>query len=349
MEFTIRQIATMLNGKVQGNDALKINQLAKIEEGKAGCISFLSNTKYEQFLYTTEATAVIVGKDFEPKNSYITTLIIVEDAYSAFAQLLEQYAQIIQFSKKGEEQPCFIGENSTIGEDFYRGAFSYIGKNCRIGKNVKIYPQVYIGDNVSIGDNTVIYAGVKIYSDTIIGNNCVFHSGVIIGSDGFGFAPQADGSYKTIPQLGNVIIKDNVNIGANTTIDCATMGSTVLQEGVKLDNLIQVAHNVEIGKHTVIAALTGVAGSAKVGEYCMIGGQVGVAGHTVMANNTKIGAQAGILSSIKKPDTSLIGSPAFDVSDFFKASAVFKKLPQLDKKVFDLEKKLAELTNNNEY
>jgi UDP-3-O-[3-hydroxymyristoyl] glucosamine N-acyltransferase len=343
MKFTVKQIAYLLNGEVRGDDSLTISQLAKIEEGTTGDISFLANDKYEPFLYTTKASAVIVGRDFEPKKDFTATLIIVENAYIAFTQLLEEYQKILDFSKKGIEQPVFVGENTTIGEDIYQGAFSYIGKNCKIGKNVKIYPQVYISDNVSIGDNTIIYAGAKVYENCIIGNYCVIHSGVVIGSDGFGFAPQADGTYKTIPQLGNVIIENNVSIGSNSTIDCATMGSTIIREGAKIDNLVQIAHNVEIGKNTVIAAQTGVAGSTKVGNNCMIGGQVGVNGHITIADGTRIGGQAGVTKSVKKSGTAINGTPAFDLNDYLRAMSVLRKLPALEKQVKVLEEHLLEL------
>jgi UDP-3-O-[3-hydroxymyristoyl] glucosamine N-acyltransferase len=343
MKFTVKQISQLLNGEISGDESLTISQLAKIEEGRSGDISFLANEKYEHFLYTTNASAVIVGRDFEPKKAFTATLIIVENPYIAFTQLLEEYQKILDFSKKGIEQPVFVGENSIIGTDIYQGAFSYIGKNCKIGNNVKIYPQVYISDNVSIGDNTILHAGVKVYENCIIGNNCTIHSGVVIGSDGFGFAPQADGTYKTIPQLGNVILEDNVSIGSNSTIDCATMGSTIIRKGAKIDNLVQIAHNVEIGENTVIAAQTGVAGSTKVGKNCVIGGQVGINGHITIADGTKAGGKAGITKSVKKPNTSLNGNPAFDINDYLRSMAVLRKLPALEKQVKALEEQVLEL------
>lgn len=345
MQFTVKQIAHLLNGEVLGDDSLTVNKLAKIEEGNTGDISFLANQKYEQFIYTTKASAVIVGKDFVPKKDISSALILVDNPYLSFTQLLEEYQKILNFSKKGVEQPVFVGQGTEVGEGAYQGAFSYIGNNTKIGKNVKVYPQAYIGDNVTIGDNTLIYAGVKIYNNTVIGRNCVLHAGAVIGSDGFGFAPQEDGTYKTIPQLGNVLIGDNVSIGANTTIDCATMGSTIIHQGVKIDNLVQIAHNVEIGKNTVIAAQTGIAGSVTIGENCVIAGQVGFAGHITIANGTKIGAQAGVLKSIKKENTSITGSYAFELNDYLRASAIFRRLPQLDKQVRELEKRLEELVN----
>jgi UDP-3-O-[3-hydroxymyristoyl] glucosamine N-acyltransferase len=350
MEFTINQVAAMLGGQVKGNGNDKISMLAKIQDAKPGQIAFLSNPKYEQYIYTTQASAVIVKKDFQAKKEIQSTLILVEDPYTSFTALLEQYHKMITFQKSGIEQPSFIGENSSCGQGIYRGAFSYVGNNVKIGDNVKIYPQAFIGDNVVVGDNTILYANVKIYAGSRIGKNCIIHSGTVIGSDGFGFAPQEDGSYKTIPQLGNVIIEDNVAIGANTVIDCATMfgDSTIIHDGVKLDNLIQVAHNVEIGKNTVIAAQTGISGSTKIGENCIIGGQVGVAGHIVIANKTGIGAQSGILKSISQEGQRIIASPAFDVKDFFKSYAIFKKLPDVTSRLRELEEKMGQLERKAE-
>ncbi|MCA4898423.1 MAG: UDP-3-O-(3-hydroxymyristoyl)glucosamine N-acyltransferase [Bacteroidota bacterium] len=342
MEFTVSQIAAMLGGKVSGNENEKINMLAKIQDAKKGQIAFLSNPKYEQYIYTTQASAVIVKKDFQPKKELETTLVLVEDPYISFTVLLEEYHKLVSFQKTGTEQPSFIGKNSTAGKNLYQGAFSYVGNGVKIGDNVKIYPHVYVGDNVTIGNNTILHANVKLYAGTRIGNNCVIHSGTVIGSDGFGFAPQADGTYKTIPQLGNVIIEDNVAIGANTVIDCATLfgDSTVVRQGVKLDNLIQVAHNVEIGKNTVIAAQTGISGSTKVGENCMIAGQVGIAGHLVIANNTSLGAQAGVPKSIKEEGQRLLGYPVFDIKEYFRSYAVFKQLPDLNHRLRELEKRV---------
>ena len=342
MEFTINQIAAMLGGQVQGDGNEKINMLAKIQDAKKGQLAFLSNPKYEQYIYTTQASVVIVKKDFVPRKEISTNLILVDDPYSGFTALLEEYHKMINFQKTGVEQPSYIGENSVTGNNIYRGAFSYIGSKVKIGDNVKIHPHVYIGDDVVIGNNSIIHAGVKIYSGTRIGNNCVLHSGAVLGSDGFGFAPQEDGTYKTIPQLGNVILEDNITIGANTVIDCATLfgDSTIIHQGVKLDNLIQMAHNVEIGKNTVIAAQTGVSGSTKIGDNCVLAGQVGLAGHLIIANNTSFGAQAGISKSIKDEGMKMIGSPAFDVKEYFKSYAVFKKLPDLNERLRELEKKV---------
>jgi UDP-3-O-[3-hydroxymyristoyl] glucosamine N-acyltransferase len=345
MEFTINQVAAMLGGEVKGNGQDKISMLAKIQDGKKGQIAFLSNPKYEQYIYTTQASAVIVKKDFVPKKEINATLILVDDPYISFTALLEEYHKLISFQKAGVEQPCFIGENSTVGNSIYRGAFSYIGNNVKVGNNVKIYPHTFIGDDVTIGDNTVLHANVKLYAGTKVGSHCVLHSGAVIGSDGFGFAPQEDGSYKTIPQLGNVILEDHVVIGANTVIDCATLygDSTVIKQGVKLDNLIQIAHNVEVGKNTVIAAQSGVSGSTRIGENCVVAGQVGIAGHLVIANNTSFGAQSGIGKSVTKEGEKLMGSPVFDVKDFYKSYAVFKMLPDLNYRLKELEQRMEQI------
>lgn len=342
MEFTVNQLAGILSGQVKGNGAEKITMLGKIQDARKGQISFLSNPKYEQFIYTTQASAVIVSKDFVPRKELTTTLILVDDPYSSFTRLLEEYHKMVSFQKSGVEQPSFLGEHASVGQGIYRGAFSYVGNNVKIGDNVKIYPHAYVGDNVVIGDNTIIHSGVKLYADTRIGSNCVIHAGTVIGSDGFGFAPQEDGSYKTIPQLGTVIIEDDVVIGGNTVIDCATLfgDATIVHKGVKLDNLIQIAHNVEIGRNTVIAAQTGISGSTKIGENCMLAGQVGIAGHLVIANNTAIGAQAGISKSIKEPGQRVLGYPAIDVGDYFKSYAVFKQLPDINHRLRELEKKV---------
>lgn len=342
MEFTLNQIAGMLGGEVRGDGSQKINMLAKIQDAKEGQIAFLANPKYEQYIYSTHATAVIVQKDFQPKKEIQSSLVLVEDPYSSFTILLEEYHKLISFQKSGIEQPSFIGEKTTVGKNSYRGAFSYIGSNVKIGDNAKIYPHVFIGDNVMLGNNVILHPNVKLYAGTKIGDNCVIHSGTVIGSDGFGFAPQEDGTYKAIPQLGNVIIEDNVTIGANTVIDCATLfgDSTIIRRGVKLDNLIQIAHNVEVGKNTVIAAQTGISGSSKVGDNCVIAGQVGIAGHLIIANNTSMGAQAGISKSIATEGERLIGYPAFNLTEYFRAYAVFKKLPDLNHRLRELEKKV---------
>jgi len=343
MQFTVQQVAQILGGEIEGDAQALISNLGKIQEAKSGDIAFLANPKYENFIYTTQATAVIVSKDFQPKQHVSATLIRVTDAYSAFSKLLETYEKMILSDKKGKENPCFIHETATLGEETYIGAFAYIGEKAKIGDKVKIYPNVYIAENVSIGENTIIYAGVKIYKNCIIGSNCIIHAGTVIGSDGFGFAPQADGTYQTIPQIGNVIIEDNVSIGANTTIDRATMGSTIIKKGVKIDNLVQIAHNVIVGENTVIAAQAGIAGSTEIGSNCMLGGQVGVAGHIKIANKTIIGAQSGLGSNVEEEGLQLQGSPAFGVKDFYKTYAVFKKLPELYRQINDLERKLKNL------
>ncbi len=345
MEFTLNQIAQILHGEVRGDGNEKINMLAKIQDAKKGQIAFLANPKYEQYIYTTHASAIIVQKDFQPKKEIQSALVLVEDPYSSFTVLMEEYHKMISFQKTGTEQPSYFSETATIGKNAYRGAFSYVGSNSQIGDNVKIYPQVFIGDNVTIGNEVILHPNVKIYAGTRIGSKCVIHAGTVIGSDGFGFAPQEDGTYKTIPQLGNVIIEDHVTIGANTVIDCATLlgDSTIIRQGVKMDNLIQIAHNVEVGRNTVIAAQTGISGSSKVGENCMIAGQVGIAGHLVIANQTSIGAQAGISKSISEEGQRLLGYPAFDIKEYFRSYAVFKKLPDLGYRLRDLEKKVAEL------
>ena len=339
MELTVKQIATLLEGEVAGNDSLTISSLSKIEDGKPGDISFLSNPKYESFLYTTQASAVIVNRSFQPQKPVGSTLIFVENSYSAFTRLLEEYHRQISFARVGVEEPAHLGDGTQIGNQVYRGAFSYVGRNCHIGNNVKIYPHAYLGDNVTIGHNTIIHPGVRILSNCVIGQNCVIHPGAVIGSEGFGFAPQPDGTYKTIPQLGNVILEDFVNVGASTTIDCATMGSTIIRHGVKLDNLVQIGHNVEIGQHTVVAAQTGIAGSTKIGERCVIGGQVGFAGHLVIANGTKVGAQSGVGKSVKDEGVSLNGSTAFTMRDNMRSQAVFRRLPELERRLDELVKK----------
>ena len=338
MKFTAAQIAGILEGEVIGNPDAEVFKLAKIEEGTEGSLTFLANPKYVNFIYTTQATITIVNNDFVPENDLATTLIKVDDAYQSFSKLLEYYNQV-KLMKSGIEQPSVISENVSYGEQLYLGSFSYVGKNVTIGKNVKIYPNCFIGDNVSIGDNCIFFAGVKIYSETEIGNNCNFHSGCVVGSDGFGFAPTEEGTYNKIPQIGNVIIEDDVEIGANTTIDRATLGTTLIRKGVKLDNHIQIAHNVEIGENTVIAAQTGIAGSTKIGSNCLIGGQVGIAGHLTIGNNVRVQAQSGIGKNI--PDGEIIqGSPAFNYSDFSKSYVHFRNLPKI---VSDLE----ELKSNN--
>jgi UDP-3-O-[3-hydroxymyristoyl] glucosamine N-acyltransferase len=344
MEFTVQQIAQILGGEVQGDASLKISMLGKIQEAKAGQITFLANPKYENFIYTTEASAVIVGKDFQAKKKINSTLIVVNDPYSSFTQLLEEYHKLTTFQKVGVEEPSFLGANSTVGKNIYRGAFSYIGANVKLGDNVKIYPHVFVGDDCIIGDNSILHPNVKLYAGTKVGNNCQIHAGAILGSDGFGFAPQPDGTYKTIPQMGIVVLEDNVSIGANTVIDCATMhgDATLIKQGAKLDNLIQIAHNVEIGKNTVMAAQTGISGSSKIGDSCVIGGQVGMAGHITIANKTSIGAQAGVLKSVTEENTKLFGTTALELKDYFRSYAIFRKLPDLYNRLVKLESRVKE-------
>ena len=336
MKFTAQQIAGILEGDVVGNPNAEVSKLSKIEEGSQGSLTFLANPKYKHYIYSTKASVTIVNKTFVPENFVETTLIKVEDAYLAFSKILEYYNSI-KLNKVGIEQPTFISESSQHGDNLYIGAFSYIADNVKLGDNVKIFPNTYIGENTVIGSNTIIFSGVRIYSDTIIGKNCVLNSGVIIGADGFGFAPNEDGGYNKIAQIGNVIIEDDVDIGAATTIDRATLGSTIIRSGVKLDNHIQIAHNVEIGKNTVIAAQTGIAGSTKIGEHCQIGGQVGIAGHIVIGNNVRIQAQSGIARNVKD-DEILQGSPAIALTDYNKAYVHFKNLPKIVKNITDLEK-----------
>lgn len=336
MKFKAQQIADILEGDVVGNPEEEVSKLSKIEEGEKGSLTFLSNPKYNAYLYTTNASIAIVNKSFVPEKEIQTTLIKVDNAYKSFSKLLEFYNEV-KNNKTGREQPNFIADSAVIGSNEYIGAFAYIGKNVKLGNNVKIYPNTYIGDNTVIGNNTVIFSGVKIYSETEIGANCKIHSGAIIGADGFGFAPDENGEYKAIPQIGNVIIEDNVDIGSASTIDRATLGSTIIRKGVKLDNQIQIAHNVEVGENTVIASQTGVAGSSKIGKNCMIGGQVGVSGHLKIGDNVKILAQAGISKNIK--DNQIVnGTPAFKVQDFNKSYVYFKNLPKLVTKINQLEK-----------
>lgn len=341
MKFTAIQIAEILDGEIFGNKNVEVFSLSKIEEGEDGSLTFLSNPKYTPYIYSTKASIVIVNKDFVPEKEIETTLIKVEDAYQAFSTLLEFYAKV-KSEKSGIEIPSYINESAIIGTNLYLGAFSYISANVSIGDNAKIYPNVYIGDNVKIGNNAIIHVGSKIYSDTIIGSNCTLHAGVILGSDGFGFAPSAEGIFSKIPQIGNVIIEDNVDIGAATTIDRATLGSTIIRKGVKLDNQIQIAHNVEIGENTVIAAQTGIAGSTKIGENCMIGGQVGIVGHITIGNNVRIQAQSGVGRNVKD-DEIIQGSPAMGYSDFNKSYVYFKKLPELVATINALEKDIKAL------
>lgn len=336
MKFTAAQIAGILEGEVVGDPNAEVYKLSKIEEGTAGSLTFLANPKYLHFIYTTQATITIVNATFVPEQEITTTLIKVEDAYQSFSKLLEYYNQV-KLMKSGIEQPSVISEGVVYGSDLYLGSFCYIGKNVTIGNNVKIYPNSFIGDNVSIGDNCVFFAGVRIYSETVIGSSCTIHSGTIIGSDGFGFAPQEDGTYKKVPQIGNVIIEDDVEIGSCTTVDRATLGSTIIRKGVKLDNHIQVAHNVEIGENTVIASQTGIAGSTKIGKNCMIGGQVGFAGHLIIGDHVKIQGQAGVTRNLSDGET-VQGTPAFTYGDYAKSYVHFKNLPRIVSELEQLKK-----------
>ncbi|MBD1434631.1 UDP-3-O-(3-hydroxymyristoyl)glucosamine N-acyltransferase [Sphingobacterium sp. DN00404] len=346
MQFTANQIATLLNGYVEGDPDVLVNQLAKIEEGEEGALAFLSNPKYEHFLYETKASAVIVNQDLQLTKPVNVSLIRVKDAYSAFSELLRIYDQL-RNERSGIEEPSFIHESASVGQDLYVGAFSYIGRDVVIGNQVKIYPQVYIGDGVTIGHKTVIYPGVRIYRDSKIGDNVILHSGVIVGSDGFGFAPQKDGTYNKVPQIGNVIIEDDVEVGANTVIDRATLGSTTIRKGVKLDNLIQIAHNVEIGANTVAAAQTGISGSTKIGENVILGGQVGVVGHIQVATGSQIQAQSGVNRSIDQKNKKWGGTPAMPYNSNLRSQVIYSKLPALERRVAELEARLKELYNEN--
>ena len=336
MEFTASQIASLCGGEVVGDPNVAVSTVSKIEEGKPGSISFLSNKKYTNYIYETKASVVLVRKDFEPEHPVSATMIKVEDPYSTVAMLLKAVAEMIEPKYKGIESPIYVAEGVVIPEDCYIGAFAYIGRGVRLGNNVKIFPQSYIGDNCIIGDNTVIKPGVKIYHNCVIGKDCIVHSGAVIGADGFGFAP-VNGEYEKIPQIGNVVIDENIEIGANTCIDRATMGSTRIHKGVKLDNLIQVAHNCEVGEHTVMASQSGMAGSSKLGSHCMIGGQVGFAGHITVGDNVNIGAQSGIPRSIKDGST-IMGSPATDFKQFARQCALIKDLPDIAARLKNVEK-----------
>ncbi len=338
MQFTAEQIAGFVQGKVEGNPATIVNQLSKIEEGKQGSLSFLANPKYNQFLYTTDSSIVIINENMVLEKPVNATLIRVKDAYSAFAMVLTAYQQAKEARRNGISEKAHIDSTAVIGKNCYIGEFVFIGSGAVIGDNTRIFPQAYIGENVKIGSNCLIHPAVKILDESIIGNHCTFHSGVVIGSDGFGFAPQQEGDFQKVPQIGNVIIEDWVELGANTTIDRATMGSTILRRGVKLDNLCQIAHNVEVGENTVMAAQTGVAGSTKIGKNCMFGGQVAINGHITIANGVKLAAKTGVANSIKKENDIQMGIPSFDNKKFVQSFVIFKQLPELAKKLHTLEK-----------
>jgi UDP-3-O-[3-hydroxymyristoyl] glucosamine N-acyltransferase len=346
MQFTAQQIALLVSGTIEGNPDTTVTSFGKIEEAVAGQLSFLANPKYQDYLYTTKASLIIVNENLQLQKNISATLVRVKDAYSAFATLLTTYQNLKAQQKKGIETPSHIASSATLGTDVFVGAFAYIGEKVSIGNNTKIFPGAYIAENVSIGNNTTIHAGVKIYEDCIIGNDVVIHAGTVIGSDGFGFAPQPDGSYQKVPQIGNVIIEDQVEIGANTTIDRATMGSTIIKKGVKLDNLIQIAHNVEIGSQTVIAAQTGISGSTKLGQKIMIGGQAGIAGHLTIANGVKIAGGAGVTKNLDGEGKSYAGFPAEDAKQSLKAQVYTRQLPELEKRVKELEKLVTQLLQN---
>ena len=340
MEFSAQQIAGFLNGTIEGDPTAKVSNFSKIEEGKAGTLSFLANMKYAHYLYTTEASIVLVNNDFVPEQPVHTTLIRVENAYAALALLLNMVEQS-KVKKTGVDSTAYIAPTASVGEQVYLGHFAYIGDGAKVGSNCRIYPNVYIGEHVQIGDNCTIYPHTTIYEGCVVGNNCILHAGCVIGADGFGFAPEGE-SYKKIPQLGNVIIEDDVEIGANTTIDRAVMESTIIHKGVKLDNLIQIAHNVEVGENTVMAAQVGIAGSCKVGKHCMFGGQVGLAGHIHIADNVTLGAQSGVISNVKEGQT-LLGAPAINAKGFMRSSAVFSRLPEMYRTLGQLQREIEQL------
>ena len=344
MEFTAQQIADFLGGEIEGNASVKVSDFSKIEEGKPGTLSFLSNPKYTQYIYDSQASIILVNKTFIAEKEVSATLIRVNDSYASLAMLLSLVDQM-KPKKTGISSQAAISETAEIAENAYIAPFVYIGERVKIGKNVRIYAGCSVDEDSQIGDNVCLYAGVKIYNDCVIGNNCILHAGVVIGSDGFGFAPTEDGSYKKIPQMGNVVLEDDVEIGANTTVDRATLGSTIIRKGVKLDNLVQIAHNVEVGDNTVIAAQTGISGSTKLGKNCTLGGQVGIAGHLQFADGTIIGAQAGVGGSIKEPNQKIQGSPAISMGNFYKSAAALKNLPELLKQIYAMQKKIEELEN----
>lgn len=343
MQFTAAQIALIINARVEGDPNAVVGSFGKIEEAKHGQLAFLANPKYEDYLYSTGATVIIVNETQELKQPINATLLRVQDPYTAFATLLSTYQQMVSQQMTGIQEPSYIAKSAVLGSHIFVGAFAYIGENVKLGDNVKVYPNVYIGNNVQIGDYSILHPGVRIYHDCVVGKNVSIHAGTVIGSDGFGFAPQADGSFKKVPQIGNVVIEDNVEIGANSTIDRATMGSTLIKSGAKLDNLIQVAHNVEVGHNTVIAAQAGVSGSTKIGNSVMIGGQAGIVGHIQIADYVKINAQSGVSKSIKSPHTAVTGSPAFDYTSALRSQAVTRNLPELEKRIIELENLVRQL------
>ncbi|MBN9296840.1 MAG: UDP-3-O-(3-hydroxymyristoyl)glucosamine N-acyltransferase [Filimonas sp.] len=343
MQFSAAQIAMLINGRVEGDGNKTVSSFGKIEEAKAGQLAFLANPKYEDYLYTTAASVIIINENLELKAPLEAALIRVPDAYSAFATLLHKYQEIATQQLSGIQQPSYIAATAKLGENVYVGAFAFIGENVRIGNNVKIFPGAFIGNNASINDNTILHPGVKIYHDCVIGKNVTIHAGTVIGGDGFGFAPQADGTYKKVPQIGNVVVEDYVEIGANAAIDRATIGSTIIHSGAKLDNLIQIAHNVEVGNNTVIAAQAGISGSTKIGSNAMIGGQAGIVGHIQIADGSKINAQSGVSKSIKTPNSAVTGSPAHDYTSALRSQALSRNLPEMEKRIAELEKLVQQL------
>jgi UDP-3-O-[3-hydroxymyristoyl] glucosamine N-acyltransferase len=345
MQFSAAQIAMMIGGKVEGNADAAAGSFGKIEEAQAGQLAFLANPKYEEYLYTTGASVVIVNDSLELKQAVTTTLIRVKDAYSAFADLLDKYQQIKTQQLSGIQQPVYIDATAKTGDNVFIGAFAYLGEKVVVGDGTKIFPNAFLGNNVVVGKNCIIHPGVKVYHDCVIGNNVVIHAGTIIGGDGFGFAPLPDGTFKKIPQIGNVIIEDNVEIGSNTTIDRATMGSTLIKAGAKLDNLLQIGHNAEVGNNTIIAAQSGISGSTKVGNNVMIGGQVGIVGHITIGDGARVNAQSGVSKSLEAGKT-VTGSPAYDFTAALRSQAASRKLPDLEKRIYELEKIIASLTVN---
>ena len=344
MEFSAAQIAQIISGTIDGNAETSVHSFGKIEEARSGQLAFLANPKYEDFLYSTQASVIIVNQSLQLKQPIYATLIRVSDPYSSFATLLDKYQQIKTQQLSGIQQPVYIHETAKTGENIYIGAFAYLGENVVVGDGSKIFPGVYLGNNVVVGKNSMIYPGVKIYHDCVIGSNVVIHAGTVIGSDGFGYAPQQDGSLKKVPQIGNVMIEDGVEIGANTTIDRATIGSTLIKSGAKLDNLLQIAHNVEIGNNSVIAAQSGISGSTKIGKNVMIGGQAGIVGHIQIADGSKINAQSGVSKSIKTPNSAVTGSPAYDYTSALRSQAITRNLPELEKRIKELEALVKELS-----
>ncbi len=342
MEFTAQQIADFLGGEIQGNPSVKVSDFSKIEDGKPGTLSFLSNPKYSQYIYESQASIILVNKDFQPEKAILATIIRVTDAYQSLALLMSLVEQS-KPKKTGISTLAFISDSAEIAENAYIAPFVYVGEKVTIGKNTRIYANCSIEDGAKIGESSTLYSGVKVYNDCVIGNNCILHSGAVIGSDGFGFAPTEDGTYKKIPQMGNAVLEDNVEIGANSIVDRATLGSTIIRKGVKIDNLVQIAHNVEVGENTVIAAQTGISGSTKLGKQCILAGQVGLAGHIHIADGTIFGAQAGVANSVKIPNQTLQGSPAISLMNFHKSAIVHKNLPELQRLVYSMQKRIDEL------